>query len=186
MLNSQSVNEQNKQCFSVRSPTAWGWFVLVFAFFVGGELAFEAQKDNRAVLFNVPFEDIELWIAAACLALVACIAAAWLISQYKWPGSIVIDMEQGCLSRVWRPWFRKKLFSKPFADWCAHIMYFANTYQEQGIFKRLQLSAPGYVEVLFFTDVKEGEALAKALHRISPKLQKFEAHIEQETEKSES
>jgi hypothetical protein len=165
--------------FTIRSPTGRAWLAFVVGFVLAGEVVWEARKETTATFFNIPFTDGELWAWAAGFGFVALIGLVWLLSLYLAPGRLVLETGGGNIRRELRPVLRRRVIAAPSREWHARLVFFSAAHRQRGIFKRIELSAPGFVEVLLFTDLRRGEELVRALDTIEGELGTFAVHVEQ-------
>ena len=165
--------------FTIRSPTGRAWLAFVIGFVLAGEVIWEVRKDTPATFFKIPFTDGELWAWVAGFALLAVAGLVWLVSLYFAPGRLVLDGKAGTIRRLLRPAIRKLVIEAPSRDWHARVVFFSAAQRQRGIFKRLELSAPGFVEVLLFTDLARGEELVRALDAAQAELGTFAVQVEQ-------
>jgi hypothetical protein len=165
--------------FAIRSPTGRAWLAFVAGFILAGEVFWELNKDAPATFFNVPFTDGELWGWVAGLGLLSLAGLAWLLALFLAPGSLSLDPDLGTLRRVQRPGLRTRVVVAPSRDWHARVVYFGQAQRRRGLFKRLELSAPGFVEVLLYTDLARGEELVRALDAMQSQLGTFTVQVEQ-------
>jgi hypothetical protein len=152
--------------------------VTLVAVIATGEVFYERQKPTLANFFDRPFTDDELVLPIALLGIVAVAALAWLLSLYVRPGSLVIDPDAGRLRRERRPYGRTHAIDAPAGEWRVRLVYFNEEERARGAFKRLELDGPGLREVLLYTDVRDPDAMQRALQAIGPSLAAFESVVQ--------
>ncbi|MBI5507265.1 MAG: hypothetical protein HY903_00805 [Deltaproteobacteria bacterium] len=154
----------------VRSPTGPAWVLALMSFIAGGEILYEALKDETATFFHVPFADAELYAAIVLCGVAALVGFAWLISLYVRPGSLVIDQDLGTISRTRPDKWRTRHSEAPLADWHVRLQFFSEEYRARGAFRRVELQGPGLHEVLLLSDVPDGGELTRAFEAVHDRL----------------
>jgi hypothetical protein len=160
----------------VRSPTGRAWLLFLLAFVVAGELFYEVRQPATAHLVGVPFTDGELipWITGFAVAALA--GLAWLLRLHLAPGVLRVSSEQ--VERICPGLWRSRRVAAPTGQWSIHLSYFTAERRERGLFKRLRLEGPDWIEVLLFADCRDGEALARAIESVASELGELRVEVE--------
>jgi hypothetical protein len=160
----------------VRSPTGRAWLLFLLAFVVAGELLYEFRQPATARMLGVPFTDGELlpWIIGFAFAALA--GVAWLLRLYLAPGTLRVDSER--VERIRPGLWRSRRVAAPTGEWSMHLSYFTAERREHGVFKRLRLEGPGWLEVLLFADCRDGEALARAIESVADDLGELRVEVQ--------
>ena len=104
----------------------------------------------------------------------------WLLRLYLFPGALSLDPTAGILRRQDRRLLSTRIIEAPAAEWSVYIGYFSPELRQEGVFKRLQLTGPQLDEVLLFTDLKDGESLARGLEAMAPQLGSLKIEVERD------
>ena len=160
----------------VRSPTGAAWVSAIIAIVATGEVFYEIHKDAPGSFFGYSFADEALWPFFMLFALAGVVSTAWLVSLYVRPGRLIIS--DGVIRRVTRSFFRRKFFEAPLGSWRVRVVYFSEENRARRTFKRVEIEAVGYREVLLFTDFSNSDEILDAFDEVVSELGSFEVEVQ--------
>ncbi|MBJ80233.1 MAG: hypothetical protein CMH60_02850 [Myxococcales bacterium] len=166
--------------FRIHPPTGLAWLCAGSLFFFSMEFWFTLSKIAVIYFFGEPYTQDEMLPLYLTCYLGTIGAFLWLLKLYFAPNKLLIDPQNGTITRERTPFLKPQRIHGPMEDWQVEFLFFREEEREKKIFKVLVLRLDSYKEAIVPADMKrmKVDELTDCLYQLEPRFAAFRTEIE--------